>query len=116
MAEAFSVGIHPDEFWNMTPRELANCFAGARKIATRETQRAVYLAWHIRAFTPRQKGEPALPDLAMILRKMSDSPDMTPRQLRRALVGATKAWGASVRVVPRGSIAADRQRRLGWLR
>lgn len=59
----------------------------------RDTQQNVYTAWHIAAFE-RQKN---LPALEPILRKMGPPMrDMSPGQLRAAVMGIAKAMNAKV--------------------
>lgn len=103
MAEAAAIGISPDDFLGLTPRELRAQFSGAEKRFRMQARLAMFTAWHSGAFSryPKKK---ALPLLQPILAKMGEQRDMSPRELRTALLGWHKQMGGAVRVVPKGSI------------
>lgn len=100
MAEAAAIGIKPDEFLHMTPRELRTQFAGAEKVARRNAQLAMFGAWHAGAFA-RYNKKKKLPALQQLLFKLGERTDMSDRELRTALIGWHKSVGGDVRVVSR---------------
>lgn len=103
MAEAAAIGIQPQAFLDMTPRELRACFDGAEKRRLRDAQLALYNAWHAGAFA-RYNPKKKLPDLSQMLDKLGGHKEMSPTELRRAILNWHNQMSGSVRVVPKGSL------------
>lgn len=78
LADAMELGLKPDDFWNMTPKELA-MYAGAqaRRVQT-EIRRSLAMAWNI-AFLVRAV---QLPSLSQVL-GVPDSPQVSEEELAR---------------------------------
>lgn len=92
MAEAFSVGIQPDQFWRMNMRELYACFAGEAKTRVRQRQLHLWQAWMTANFTNAKR----LPALEPLLRKLEPRRAMSNRAVRSTLVGMAQAMGARI--------------------
>lgn len=95
-----AAGIPPHILWDYTPRELYAVFAGRVLISRRQHQLAIYAAWHTASYERTRK----LPNLAATLRKLEPARLMSPKTLRDAIVGIAQTMGATVRIVPKGSI------------
>lgn len=63
LSDGMELGLKPDEFWNMTPREFAMFAAAQARRVQSEIQRSLALAWNIAALT---RAVP-LPPLSQIL-------------------------------------------------
>jgi hypothetical protein len=63
LADGMELGLKPDEFWNMTPREFAMYAAAQARRVHNEIQRSLALAWNIAALA---RAAP-LPPLSQIL-------------------------------------------------
>jgi len=63
LSDGMELGLKPDEFWNMTPREFAMFAAAQARRVQCEIQRGLALAWNIAALT---RAIP-LPPLSQIL-------------------------------------------------
>lgn len=74
------MGLNVNEFWSLTPRELAMTFDAVGWQQEQKWQRDVMLAWHIAAFTRSKR----LPDLKTILNP-GETKVLTPEEkVRRA--------------------------------
>lgn len=103
MAEAAAIGIQPEAFWHMTPRELRAQFKGADLARRRAAQLALFNAWHSGAFA-RYNPKKKLPDLQPMLDKLMGDRVMSDRELRNVLLAMHKRMGGDTRVVPKGSV------------
>ena len=103
MVRAAAAGLNPHEALYYTPRELYALMLGATRRYREEAKLALFNAWQTAALsrTPPKK---SLPNLRDMLRKLDDNPDMTPQQLRAALLGWHKEIGGATRMVPKGTI------------
>jgi hypothetical protein len=92
--QAFSIGIHPDEFGRLTMRQFYRCLAGAKMKKDRDRQLAAWHAWHVANFTNAKQ----LPDLGRILRKLEpmESRVMSDRAIRGTILGMAEAMGANI--------------------
>lgn len=62
MTEYVALGLDPDSYWRITPREVALRLAGAMKRAEREHEGRVWQSWHT-AVIPMMKRTPKMADL-----------------------------------------------------
>jgi hypothetical protein len=78
LADAMELGLKPDEFWNMTPKELA-MYAGAqaRRVQT-EIRRSLATAWNIASLVRAAQ----LPSLSQVL-GVPDSAQVSEEELTR---------------------------------
>lgn len=76
LADGMELGLKPDEFWNLTPREFAMYAAAQARRVHNEIQRSLALAWNIAALT---RAAP-LPPLSQIL-EAPEPADLSKNQL-----------------------------------
>lgn len=103
MARAAAAGLTPDQMLAHTPRELHAVIKGAEQRFRDDAKIAIFAAWQTAALM-RTSPKKRLPNLQGLLRKLDENPDMSPEQLRAALLNWHKEIGGAVRVVPKGSI------------
>jgi hypothetical protein len=103
MIRASAAGLAPHLVLHYTPRELYAFMRGTERRFREEAKLALFGAWQT-ANLGRANPKKHLPKLADLMRKLDENPDMTPQQLRAALLGWHKEAGGATRVVPKGTI------------
>lgn len=87
-----SLSLHPDRFWQLTPRELLREFKAQAISRTRAHNDQAWLAWHIAALSRVQaKDFPRLSSLQMKLPGKSKA--QTPEEIKLNLKQVFLAFG-----------------------
>lgn len=84
LAEACAQGLSPDEFWHMTPRELAHVFGGAAERQRRTHDLAMTEAWWASHWS-LLKNPPSLSD---VLNRDAPKPKQDWQAMKAALMAA----------------------------
>ena len=92
MAECSAAGVHPQDFWHLTPREVYAVLAGSGLRARRDHKLTLWGAWQTANLSKAKR----LPDLKSLLRKLDPVRVMSSASIRAEVMNIAKAMGAAV--------------------
>lgn len=92
MAECSAAGVHPQDFWHLTPREVYAVLAGSGLKARRAHKLTLWGHWQGANLQKAKR----LPDLKSLLRKLDPVRVMSSASIRAEVMEMAKAMGAAV--------------------
>lgn len=92
MAECSAAGVHPQDFWHLTPREVYAVLAGSGLNARRAHKLTLWGQWQGANLQKAKR----LPDLKSLLRKLDPLRVMSSASIRAEVMEMAKAMGAAV--------------------